>query len=174
MIPPIVGLIIFGAIIAMISRVARKRGAPRWLAVWIPNGPLGLWFAYSVVFKVEGGVEIVLPLYIFTGPLFVVGLLASLIAVSMTEPRRSKPTTRRPAYRCPCCGYLTLCGRGAFEICPVCFWQDDGQDDHDADQVRGGPNAALSLTQARMNFREFGASDRRSLAQVRKPTAQEM
>jgi hypothetical protein len=27
---------------------------------------------------------------------------------------------------------------------PVCFWEDDGQDDHDADLVRGGPNGALS------------------------------
>jgi hypothetical protein len=56
----------------------------------------------------------------------------------------------------------------------VCFWEDDGQDDHDADEVRGGPNAELSLTQARKNFREFGASDRRSLAYVRKPRLEEM
>ena len=50
--------------------------------------------------------------------------------------------------RCPCCGCLTLGERGGYEICPVCFWEDDGQDDHDADVVRGGPNRALSLTQA--------------------------
>jgi len=86
----------------------------------------------------------------------------------------SKPTEKRPTYRCPCCGCLTLCGRGGYEICPVCFWEDDGQDDHDADEVRGGPNAELSLTQARTNFREFGASDRRSLAHVRKPKPEEM
>jgi hypothetical protein len=51
--------------------------------------------------------------------------------------------------------------RGAFDICPVCFWEDDGQDDHDADDVRGGPNASLSLTDARRNFRSFGASAER-------------
>jgi Cysteine-rich CPCC len=55
-------------------------------------------------------------------------------------------------YACPCCGYLTLSSRGDFEICNVCFWEDDCQDDHDADAVRGGPNGNLSLTQARRNF----------------------
>ena len=50
--------------------------------------------------------------------------------------------------RCPCCRCKTLRERGGFDICEVCFWEDDGQDDHDADVVRGGPNGALSLTQA--------------------------
>jgi hypothetical protein len=53
----------------------------------------------------------------------------------------------------PCCSALTLSGRGAFEICPVCGWEDDGQDDPDADVVRGGPNGSLSLTEARRRFR---------------------
>ncbi|MFD5717252.1 CPCC family cysteine-rich protein [Streptomyces sp. NPDC127036] len=35
--------------------------------------------------------------------------------------------------------------RAAYEICPVCFWEDDGQDEHDASEVRGGPNRGLSL-----------------------------
>lgn len=83
----------------------------------------------------------------------------------------------RPAdggpYRCPCCGYLTLGERGGHEICPVCFWNDDGQDEHDADRVRGGPNRRLSLTQARRNFSEFGASDQRRRRLVCPPTAEE-
>ena len=33
---------------------------------------------------------------------------------------------------CPCCGSLTLPAGGQYELCPVCFWEDDGQDDHDA------------------------------------------
>jgi hypothetical protein len=70
-------------------------------------------------------------------------------------------------YRCPCCGYLTLSERGMYELCPVCFWEDDGQDDHDADQVRGGPNRGLSLTQARRNFETMGASDERRKKLVR-------
>lgn len=27
---------------------------------------------------------------------------------------------------CPCCGYRTLQERGQYEICPVCSWEDDG------------------------------------------------
>lgn len=92
----------------------------------------------------------------------------------MTFQNVSKPEEERPTYRCPCCGYLTLCGRAGYEICPVCFWEDDGQDSHDADEVRGGPNGSLSLTQARQNFREFGASDRKSLGRVRKPKPEEI
>jgi hypothetical protein len=76
-------------------------------------------------------------------------------------------------YACPCCGYLTLSSRGNFEICNVCFWEDDGQDDHDANAVRGGPNGNLSLTQARQNFAEFGSNRQRDLPHVRKPRPDE-
>ncbi len=79
-----------------------------------------------------------------------------------------------PKCACPCCGYRTLSERGGFEICPVCFWEDDGQDDEDADVVRGGPNHSLSLTEARRNFREFGASDWERRGYVRNPTAEEL
>jgi hypothetical protein len=54
-------------------------------------------------------------------------------------------------------------------MCPVCYWEDDGQDDLDADIVRGGPNKNLSLTEARNNFAEFGASDLLYIGKVRTP-----
>jgi hypothetical protein len=73
--------------------------------------------------------------------------------------------------RCPCCRCKTLGSRGVFSICPVCFWEE-GQDDHDADVVRGGPNGALSLTQARANYQQFGACAERLLGHVR-PTRPE-
>ncbi|MFC9672663.1 CPCC family cysteine-rich protein [Streptomyces sp. NPDC056949] len=76
-------------------------------------------------------------------------------------------------YRCPCCGFLTLDERGNFEICDVCFWEDDGQDDHDADRVRGGPHGRLSLTEARRNFHAVGACDERCTAFVREPLPDE-
>ena len=41
----------------------------------------------------------------------------------------------------------------------VCFWEDDGQDDYDADVVRDGPNGALSLTEARAIYRRIGACE---------------
>lgn len=75
--------------------------------------------------------------------------------------------------RCPCCGYKTLGGRGSYEICEVCSWEDDGQDHSDASRVLGGPNPGLSLTQARIHYRRFGASRREDLARVRPPRASE-
>ena len=77
-------------------------------------------------------------------------------------------------YACPCCRYLTLQERGCEDICKVCFWQDDGQDDHDAHVVRGGPNRRLSLTAARLNSQKVGASDEEWLPHVRRPLASEM
>jgi hypothetical protein len=85
-----------------------------------------------------------------------------------------KPWEQEKTYRCPCCGYKTLHGRGQDEICKVCFWEDDGQDEHDASDVRGGPNYDLSLTRARENFKEFKASNRRRCANVRPPLPDEI
>lgn len=76
--------------------------------------------------------------------------------------------------RCPCCGCKTLGERQGYEICPVCFWEDDGQDNHDADVVRGGPNGALSLTQGRSNYRQVGACDERAVKNVRPPLPDEL
>jgi hypothetical protein len=76
--------------------------------------------------------------------------------------------------RCPCCGCKSLGERGGFEICSVCFWEDDGQDDHDADVVRGGPNGALSLTEGRANYLRFGACEASMVSNVRPPRPEEL
>ena len=55
-------------------------------------------------------------------------------------------------YRCPCCSYLTLPERGGYDICCLCNWEDDGQDDPRANDTWGGPNGAYSLAEARRNF----------------------
>ncbi len=60
---------------------------------------------------------------------------------------------------CPCCGLCTLEERYVYEICPVCWWEDDGQDNRDANEVLGGPNGKLSLTQARVNVLVYGISE---------------
>ena len=36
---------------------------------------------------------------------------------------------------CPCCGACTLDSRGEFEICRVCWWEDDGHDNDTANEV---------------------------------------
>ena len=76
-------------------------------------------------------------------------------------------------YRCPCCKYKTLYGRGQDQICQVCFWHDDGQDEHDAETVRGGPNKDLSLRQAQENFARCGAASSLWMANVRAPAPHE-
>lgn len=73
-----------------------------------------------------------------------------------------------PPLPCPCCGYVTLPSRGAYDICPICLWEDDGQDDGDAEDKRGGPNG-VSLTAARINFLRIGAAEPKNLPHVRAP-----
>ena len=74
-----------------------------------------------------------------------------------------------PQFRCPCCGYKTLATPGALALCPVCWWEDDGQEDVDAGEVRLTVNGQLSLEQAREHYSSFGASHPRFLPFVRKP-----
>jgi len=75
-------------------------------------------------------------------------------------------------HRCPCCGYFTLEDEpGHFDICPVCFWEDDNIQSFDPDYT-GGANE-ISLTEARINYKKFGAVTEGSLKYVRPPTEEE-
>lgn len=76
-------------------------------------------------------------------------------------------------FRCPCCGLKTLEMPEALALCPVCWWEDDGQEDEDASEVRLTVNGALSLEEARAYYRECGASHPRFLPYVRKPEVTE-
>lgn len=72
-------------------------------------------------------------------------------------------------YTCPCCGYKTLSEEppGSYDICTICFWEDDKGQFEDPDCSKG-PNK-VSLREAQRNFMEFGASDRRVIKFVIKP-----
>jgi hypothetical protein len=85
----------------------------------------------------------------------------------------AKPAIPGAKFACPCCGFLTLPERGAFIMCPVCCWEDDGQDDHNANEVRRF-HMGESLTNARLNFKELGASDLVWIGEVRPPTKDEV
>jgi hypothetical protein len=78
----------------------------------------------------------------------------------------------RPAL-CPCCSFPTLTENGSFEICTICWWEDDGQDDRDAGEVRGGPNSKYSLLDARKNFFNHGHmyDEGQGIEVVEKPSA---
>jgi len=104
--------------------------------------------------------------------------VADLKWIESPDPPSSDPVARfddvSDGQQCPCCGHRTLRERAAFEICPVCFWEDDGQDDPDADVVRGGPNRDLSLSRARENYRRIGACCEQDLPFVRSPLPEEL
>ena len=55
---------------------------------------------------------------------------------------------------CPCCGYKTLGEREAWEICPICFWEDEPITDPYVGT--GGPNGSLSPYEAQQNFVAIG------------------
>jgi len=82
--------------------------------------------------------------------------------------------TESTRYPCPCCGHLTLAEEppGTYEVCPVCFWEDDAAQAADPD-LAGGANP-VSLVQARQNYEAFGAATREHEGAVRKPRAEEV
>ena len=55
--------------------------------------------------------------------------------------------------KCPCCGYRSLEEGRAYQVCRVCFWEDDGTQDLD---TISAPNH-MTLREARQNFERLGA-----------------
>ena len=72
-------------------------------------------------------------------------------------------------FPCPCCGYETLeeCPPGTYDICPICYWEDD-QVQYADPAYEGGANL-VSLHQAQANFVAFGASELPRKTHVRPP-----
>lgn len=87
---------------------------------------------------------------------------------------------------CSCRGCRTLDERGVYDICPVCFWEDDAYlvvnngelkgvrvDNDIPDEalldVPSGANNGLTLREGRKNYRKFGACDEKMMRYVRKP-----
>lgn len=75
---------------------------------------------------------------------------------------------------CPCCGFATLTDSidWSYEICPLCFWENDPVQRGDASYI-GGDNS-ISLLQARENFIRFGACRPQSLDHIRPPRTDEV
>ncbi len=62
-------------------------------------------------------------------------------------------------FTCQCCGYKTLKEgtRDSYQICKVCFWEDDFVLNEDPDFPGRANN--VSLRQAQENFKLFGVSE---------------
>lgn len=93
---------------------------------------------------------------------------------------------RKQKYACLCCGCLTLDERGAYDICPVCFWEDDAYLIFSEDGIEGvrvshevfdetlldipsGANHGLTLREGRGNYQKIGACIEDMVKYVRKP-----
>jgi hypothetical protein len=71
-------------------------------------------------------------------------------------------------YPCPACGYLVFEEPpGSYDICPICFWEDDVVQLHNPD-LAGGANK-VSLIEAQRNFSTLGAIEHRLLEHTRAP-----
>lgn len=77
-------------------------------------------------------------------------------------------------FPCRSCGFWTLSDpvNGSYEICPVCFWEDDPVQNEDP-EYQGGANS-VSLTTARRNYVAHGACDQEFVGNVRAPKVEEI
>ncbi len=77
---------------------------------------------------------------------------------------------------CPVCEYLTFDNDdgfpGSYNICPVCYWEDDPVQYHDHN-YEGGANR-VSVNQAKKNFKMFGACEESMKGNCRLPQPDEI
>ena len=69
-----------------------------------------------------------------------------------------------PLHQCPCCDYFSLPTRGEYDICNVCFWEDNGIDVDEPDEYSGPNN--MALREGRQNFLQVGVCHVSSLKNV--------
>lgn len=80
-----------------------------------------------------------------------------------------KKSNEEKCHKCACCGYYTVYFPG--DICPVCFWEWDIVKDLEEPSCA---NHGLTLSQARENYRAFGACEKEMLPHVRQPKPEEL
>lgn len=73
-------------------------------------------------------------------------------ALKISGKRTDPKYTNTLKNTCPVCGYLTLEERDAYDICAICFWEDDGSDDSELFS-ESGPNQ-MTLHEGREIFQE--------------------
>ena len=125
----------------------------------IPNGferqhPERSWCIASEIYAWEAGNSFYVPL-----------CLACLHALkeNKTSPADCHVVPELP---CMCCGCCSVYKRNYFDICPVCFWEDD-RPGLRPDQSSGANS--LTLLEGRENYLKFGACQERFVELVRKP-----
>lgn len=76
-------------------------------------------------------------------------------------------------FPCPCCNKHTLDEEppGTYQICPICYWEDDGTQ-FDDPEYKSGANS-VSLNEAKLNYKNFGAISTEFKEKVRLPLPEE-
>ena len=77
-------------------------------------------------------------------------------------------------YKCPCCGFYTFAEplNGTYDICPVCFWENDVFDpgeDQPSDENHG-----MTLAEGREAYKRLGAVREELLPYAREPLPEEL
>jgi len=88
--------------------------------------------------------------------------------VALSSPASMAGRAGDRSFPCPCCGYLVFGDLpGSYEICPICFWEDDALQLEFATTLAGGANRP-TLQAAQVNFARSGAADSHSARGVRR------
>lgn len=74
---------------------------------------------------------------------------------------------------CFICGHRTLDERCDWDICPVCFWEDDVMLTPDDVDKTSPANKGMAVSEAQANFMLLGASSETRRTNVRPPQADE-
>jgi hypothetical protein len=67
-------------------------------------------------------------------------------------------------FQCVCCDYYTVVDRHSFEVCQVCYWEDDGSTMAQLDQESRSNH--MTLRAARKSFEAIGAIDQSAVSLV--------
>ncbi|MFD0756805.1 CPCC family cysteine-rich protein [Massilia norwichensis] len=67
--------------------------------------------------------------------------------------------------QCDCCDYYTIPHGQDYEICPICFWEQDAYGIESPDD-ESGANHGLTLREGRCNFVRWGACAERFVSNV--------
>lgn len=83
-----------------------------------------------------------------------------------TRPRVPDPeSVPADLLPCPCCGHRTLPELGQYELCPVCFWEDDPNQSRQPSSTNGANGK--SLVESQQSYLSIGAMDELFLKKVR-------
>ena len=80
----------------------------------------------------------------------------------------SGPRHTTNMHPCPCCGYKTLTARSYYELCPVCWWEDEGTEPWEFSDPNGE-----TLVEAQQRFLQESRPYRLRDGKVRAPKKRE-